>query len=372
MLKVGITGQNGFIGTHLFNTLGLFKDEFERIVFEKSFFEDQEKLQEFVNKCDVIVHLAALNRHEDAKVIHDTNILLVEKLINALRQTKSNAHIIFSSSTQEDKDNLYGKSKMNCRDLLISWSLLSGGTFTGLIIPNVYGPFGKPNYNSVVATFCYKLINNEHPIIDIDTTLKLIYVGDLINIIIEKIRKAESSHKHIINGNLEISVSNLLKKLTYFKENYIDKGIVPKLENIFDINLFNTFRSYIDIEKVFPRKYIKHTDDRGCFVEVIKLGVGGQISFSTTDQGITRGNHFHTRKIERFSVIKGDALIQLRKINDDQIYNFYLNGNEPSYVDMPIWFTHNIKNIGTEVLYTIFWINEFYDTNDPDTYFENV
>jgi UDP-2-acetamido-2,6-beta-L-arabino-hexul-4-ose reductase len=123
---------------------------------------------------------------------------------------------------------------------------------------------------------------------------------------------------------------------------------------------------------VFPRKYIKHTDDRGCFVEVIKLGVGGQISFSTTDQGITRGNHFHTRKIERFSVIKGDALIQLRKINDDQIYNFYLNGNEPSYVDMPIWFTHNIKNIGNDVLYTIFWINEFYDTNDPDTYFENV
>lgn len=372
MLKVGITGQNGFIGSYLFNSLGLFKEEFDRIIFDKSFFEESEKLEAFVKKCDVIVHLAALNRHEDNNVLHDTNILLVEKLINALKQTESKAHIIFSSSTQEEKDNLYGKSKISCRELLINWSISYGGKFTGLIIPNVFGPFGKPNYNSVVATFCYKLINNENPIIEIDTTLKLIYVGDLSNIIIDKIRKSEINHQSEINDIYEITVTDLLNKLVDFKESYLDNGIVPKLESLFDVNLFNTFRSYIDIENFFPRKYIKHSDYRGCFVEVIKLGVGGQISFSTTDQGVTRGNHFHTRKIERFSVIKGDALIQLRKINDTKIYNFYLNGNNPSYVDMPIWFTHNIKNIGTEELYTIFWINEFYDKNDPDTYIENV
>jgi len=372
MLKVGITGQNGFIGSYLFNSLGLFKDEFERIIFDKSFFEESEKLEEFVKKCDVIVHLAALNRHEDNNVLHDTNILLVEKLIYALKQTESKAHVIFSSSTQEEKDNLYGKSKTNCRELLINWSLSYGGKFTGLMIPNVFGPFGKPNYNSVVATFCYKLINNQNPIIEVDTKLKLIYVGDLTNIILDKIRRSEINHQEWINNIYEITVSDLLKKLFYFKESYLVNGIVPKLEDLFDINLFNTFRSYIDIENIFPRRYIKHSDYRGCFVEVIKLGVGGQISFSTTDEGVTRGNHFHTRKIERFSVIKGDALIQLRKINDTKIYNFHLNGNEPSYVDMPIWFTHNIKNVGTEVLYTIFWINEFYDENDPDTYFENV
>ena len=111
---------------------------------------------------------------------------------------------------------------------------------------------------------------------------------------------------------------------------------------------------------------------RGAFVEVIRLGVGGQVSFSTTLAEVTRGNHFHTRKIERFTVVKGKALIQLRQIGTDHILNFYLDGNEPSYVDMPIWYTHNIKNIGKEDLYTIFWINEFYDAADPDTYFENV
>ena len=129
---------------------------------------------------------------------------------------------------------------------------------------------------------------------------------------------------------------------------------------------------YIDIKNHYPVKYIKNTDQRGAFVEVIRLNVGGQVSFSTTVAGITRGNHFHTRKIERFSVIKGNALIQLRQIGTTECFDLYLNGTEPSYVDMPVWYTHNIKNIGTEDLYTIFWINEFYDANDPDTFFETV
>ena len=372
MLKIGITGQNGFIGSHLYNTLGLFKDEFECVLFEKYYFDQNEKLIEFVNKCDVIVHLAAINRHPDAQFIHDTNISLVEKLIKSLQQTQSKAHVIFSSSIQEENENLYGKSKLSSREKLTIWSSTSGGIFTGLIIPNVYGPFAKPNYNSVVSTFSYRLINNEETSIDIDSILKLIYVGDLVKIIIDIIRKKQGNAKLIIRHTNEITVSNILLKLIYFKNNYIDNGIIPFLGDHFEINLFNTFRSYIDMENFFPRIYVKHLDYRGCFVEVVKLGVGGQISFSTTEAGITRGNHFHTRKIERFIVIKGDALIQMRKINDDKILNFNLKGDEPSYVDMPIWYTHNIKNVGEEELYTIFWINEFYDENDSDTYLENV
>jgi len=128
----------------------------------------------------------------------------------------------------------------------------------------------------------------------------------------------------------------------------------------------------MDIENHYPVKLKKNTDDRGTFVETIKSGLGGQVSFSTTKPGITRGNHFHTRKIERFAVIKGKAQIQLRRIGTDKVMNFELDGNEPSYVDMPIWYTHNITNVGNEELYTIFWINEFFDPNDPDTFFENV
>jgi UDP-2-acetamido-2,6-beta-L-arabino-hexul-4-ose reductase len=128
----------------------------------------------------------------------------------------------------------------------------------------------------------------------------------------------------------------------------------------------------MDIKNHYPVKYKQHKDSRGSFVEVIRLGVGGQVSFSTTVPEITRGNHFHTRKIERFSVIKGKALIQLRRIGTDEVIDFYLDGDEPSYVDMPIWYTHNIKNIGDDLLYTNFWINEFYHADDADTYFEDV
>jgi UDP-2-acetamido-2,6-beta-L-arabino-hexul-4-ose reductase len=138
--------------------------------------------------------------------------------------------------------------------------------------------------------------------------------------------------------------------------------------------MFNTFRSYIDLSKSYPARFVKHIDERGSFAEIIRVGngQGGQISFSTTVPGITRGNHFHTRKIERFAVIKGKALIQLRKIGTSEVFDFYLSGDDPAYVDMPIWYAHNIKNVGNEELYTIFWINEFIDPKDPDTFFEVV
>lgn len=138
------------------------------------------------------------------------------------------------------------------------------------------------------------------------------------------------------------------------------------------MNLFNTFRCYIDYSGHFPIKLIQHSDPRGVFVETIRLGIGGQVSFSTTIPGITRGNHYHTRKIERFTVIKGKARIQLRKIGTEEVLNFELDGSEPAYVDMPIWYTHNITNIGKDELYTQFWINEWYDPEDGDTYFEPI
>ena len=153
MLKIGITGQAGFIGTHLYNSLGLFPEDFERVPFNNDFFSNQQQLEQFVSQCDVIVHLAAMNRHNDPKVLYDTNIGLVTKLIQSLKQTKSKAHILFSSSSQEERDNLYGKSKKEGRELLINWSKESGGKFSGLIIPNVFGPFGHPNYNSFISTF---------------------------------------------------------------------------------------------------------------------------------------------------------------------------------------------------------------------------
>jgi UDP-2-acetamido-2,6-beta-L-arabino-hexul-4-ose reductase len=372
MLKIGITGQKGFVGTHLFNTLGLQSEVFERISFERSFFENNEALDAFVATCDVIVHLAALNRHNDPEVIYETNLNLVKLLIDALERTNSKPHVIISSSLQEEKDNLYGKSKKEGRELLANWALQSNATFTGMIIPNVFGPFGHPYYNSVIATFSHQIANGEIPKIEIDGHLKLIYVGELVAEIIKAIQNKNNDSKHTVKNTSEAKVSEILNWLQDYKTAYQDKGEIPTINNTFELNLFNTFRCYMNIKNHFPVKFTQHTDPRGTFVEVIRLGVGGQVSFSTTVPGITRGNHYHTRKIERFAVIKGKALIQLRKIGTDEVLDFYLDGEEPAYVDMPIWYTHNIKNIGEEVLYTNFWINEFFDANDPDTYFEDV
>lgn len=372
MIKIGITGQNGFVGSSLYNTLGLFPDEFQRIDFHKEFFENSGQLDDFVKQCDVIVHLAAMNRHPDPEVIYENNIGLVKKLAESLERTASAAHVLFSSSSQEERDNLYGKSKKEGRELLANWAKTNNGKFSGLIIPNVFGPFGQPNYNSFIATFCHKLTHGENPVIDNDGEVKLIYVGDLVQEMIGQIRSGETNEEYSVPHRITIKVSEVLSKLENFKKRYFDGGEIPELKTDFDYQLFNTFRCYFDLKNHYPVKFTQHTDPRGAFVEVIRLGIGGQCSFSTTVPGITRGNHFHTRKIERFAVIKGKALIQLRKIGTDEVLDFYLDGAEPAYVDMPIWYTHNIKNIGEEDLYTIFWINEPYNPEDADTYFVEV
>jgi UDP-2-acetamido-2,6-beta-L-arabino-hexul-4-ose reductase len=372
MKKVGITGQEGFIGKHLYNTLYLNPEEFELVDFKRDYFSDPSALESFVDKCDVIIHLAALNRHNDPEEIYKVNVDLVQKLIYALNITNSKAHLIFSSSSQEDRKNIYGESKKVGRELLTEWATKSGAKFTGLIIPNVFGPFGHSFYNSFIATFSYQLTHNEKPCIDSDSNVDLIYVGDLVKAIISEINNPICKPVVYITATDRKKVSEVLLLLNEYKTTYQDNNIIPVLRDQFEVNLFNTFRSYIDLKKHYPVRYIQHTDTRGSFIEIVRLNIGGQVSFSTTLPSITRGNHFHTRKIERFSVIKGNALIQLRKIGDDEIIDFHLSGDKPAFVDMPIWYTHNITNTGDEDLYTVFWINEFFNTEDPDTYFENV
>lgn len=372
MIKVGITGQAGFIGTHLYNTLGLYTEMFIRIPFEDNFFSHEGKLKDFVKSCDTIIHLAAVNRHSDPKVLYETNLKLINQLIAACEATESAPHIIFSSSIQEEQNNLYGSSKREGRALLRKWAEKNNAHFTGLIIPNVFGPFGNPYYNSFIATFSHQLTNKETPRIEIDANVRLIYVAELIDEIIKCINSTKSRPEYKIRHTSELKVSEILKLLTSFKKDYLDAGSFPVLKNNFETNLFNTFRSYIDIGSFFPFNLKKNEDQRGIFVEILKTGVGGQVSFSTTKPGVTRGNHYHTRKIERFAVIQGDASIELRKVGTKEIFKFILSGTNPCFVDMPIWFTHNITNIGKSDLVTIFWINEYYDPRDPDTFIEIV
>jgi UDP-2-acetamido-2,6-beta-L-arabino-hexul-4-ose reductase len=373
MIKIGITGQPGFIGTHLYNTLGLFPEKYKRIECRDEYFADPEALKQFVNQCDVIVHLAALNRHNEPQVIYDTNIGLVEKLIEAMNEVDVQPHVLFSSSTQEEFNNPYGKSKKIGRELLENWAKKKNGQFTGLGIPNVYGPFGHPYYNSVVATFCHQLTHGELPEIHVDGQVRLIYVGDLINTMVQCIDNKQSPITNCrIPHTSEIKVSDLLKLLQQYAECYFINGTIPDISNPFERNLFNTFVCSIDHGSFFPFKLKKRSDNRGSFVEIIKLNSGGQVSFSSTLAGVARGNHFHIRKAERFAVIKGKARIDIRRIGTDRVLSFELNGDNPSFVDMPVWYTHNIANIGNDELLTMFWISEHFNPKDPDTFFATV
>lgn len=376
MIRVGITGQTGFIGTHLFNHLNLV-EEIVCVPFQDIYFEDENQMRSFVRQCDVIVHLAAMNRHPDSQVIYRTNLELVNKLIHAMEAEQVAPHVLFSSSIQEERENEYGKSKREGRALLETWARRNHASFTGMVVPNVYGPFGRPNYNSFIATFCYKLTHGEEPEILQDSTVNLIYVGNLCWHIIRRIQEIERCNVPVIECDqvacdFEKKVTEILTLLRSYKTMYLTQGDIPYLKDKNEVNLFNTFCSYIDFTDIYPRKLIRHEDVRGMFVETIRFGTGGQVSFSMTVPGITRGNHYHTRKFERFTVIKGKARIQLRKVGTDEVLNFELDGVTPSYVDMPVWYTHNITNMGSEELYTQFWINEWYNPEDGDTYFEQV
>ena len=371
MKKIGITGVNGFFGQHLFNTLSQNENNI-LIPFQRNFFDNESKMDDFVKNCDVIVHLAGLNRSNDEDFIHKVNISLTKVLISSLERTKSKPHVIFTSSAQESLKNVYGESKKISRLNFKDWSLSNNSIFTGLIIPNVFGPFGAPFYNSFISTFSYQLINNETPVIISDNEVNLIYIDELISDIMDIINHPISNEFHQIKHTNTKRVSETLDLLKLFKNEYLDNGQIPRLElKSFELNLFNTFRSHIP-KTYFPRNFKKNTDKRGAFVEIVRAGSAGQFSYSTTIPGITRGDHYHSRKIERFAVINGKASIKLRKINSDEIIEYTLDGESPAYVDMPIWYTHNITNIGDTDLITLFWINEPYSKENADTYFVKV
>ena len=371
MIKVGITGNSGFIGTHLKNWLSLENEKYKIIDFKSSFFDNEYLLDDFVKKSDVIVHLSGVNRHDNQDFIYSSNTNMCKKIISSFRRTQFKGKLIFSSSIQENTSSSFGKSKKESRLLFKDWCSKNGVSFHGLIIPNVFGPFCKPNYNSFISTFSHNIIYNKKCKILVDKNIPLIYIDNLIFKILKLLKSKMSSNKINILQDINIKVSEVLKILRTFKLEYINNHKIPKFESKFELNLFNTFRSYFNYN-LYPVIYKNNVDNRGNFVELIRENVGGQFSYSLTKPQVIRGNHFHTRKIERFSVLKGEAIIEFRKYGTNEKYSFNLSGDTPSFVDMPIWYTHSIKNIGKEDLITTFWISEHYNVNDSDTYHDNV
>lgn len=371
MKTIGITGQSGFIGSFLKNYIECIENDLKIVEFDDDFFIHTEKLRDFVKKCDVVVHLAGMSRGDD-KEVYETNIQLSTKLIQALDASGATPQVIFASSIHEKTGNGFGRAKKESRILLSKWAKKNNAKFVGLIIPHVFGPFAKPFHNSALSTFCHQLASDEEPKILNDSELKLIYVETLACKIADLIKEGKPNSRIIIKPRRKIMVSDLLAKLELFKLSYLRDNIIPMLKDDFEVNLFNTFCSYI----LDPKRLIaleKHQDQRGYFCEMTKTkSAGGQFSFSVSNEGVERGNHFHTRKIERFCVIGGEALIKIRKIGEQKTQSFQVSGEKPMVIDIPIWYAHNIKNTSPEPLLTLFYSNEIYDKGDPDTFEERV
>jgi UDP-2-acetamido-2,6-beta-L-arabino-hexul-4-ose reductase len=368
--KIVITGLIGFMGSHLRDRLSREQDV-EVPPFEDEYFSQPEKLRQVLQGADTVVHLAAMNRGDENEIVR-TNIELVQKLIAQLDQLGAMPHVLFSSSTQAAFDNPYGRSKKEGERLFEAWSKRTGAPVTAMVIPNVFGDRGRPFYNSVVATFCHLLTHGGKPEVQVDKEVGLIYIGELCELFWKKIAAHPAGFERCeIAHTATAKVTEILALLNHFRQCYYEKKVVPHLEGAFQKNLFNVFLSYAEAAD-YEQSLVLRTDDRGSLFEIVKQEHGSQTFFSTTKPGIVRGNHYHTRKMEKFCVVKGDAIIRLRRIGTDKIVEYRVSGEKPVVVEMPVFYTHNIENAGDRELCTLFWTNEVFNQDDPDTYFEKV
>lgn len=366
MLKVGITGIDGLLGWHLRAFLH-HMPEVSIVMANRATFASRNALADFVASSDVIVHFAGMNRG-DEKQVAETNIALTDDLLAACERSSSKPHIIFSSSTQIYRNTAYGDSKQKCTERFKSWAARTGALFTNLILPNVFGEGGKPFYNSVVSTFCFQLANAQQPKILNDIRTEQVHAQSVARLVYDCIVECKTGN--IQPSGTLLTVTELLNKLKSFSDQY-ENAIIPAIQNDFDLCLFNTYRSYL-----FPQKYpmtpILHMDERGALFEAVKSLNSGQTFISTTKTGITRGNHYHAKKFERFCVVGGQAEIRIRKVFTDNTSTFLVNGHSPQFIDMPTFHTHNITNTGPHDLITLFWSHEIFNPLEPDTFHEVV
>ena len=349
-MKVAITGETGFLGYHLTQYYKWVKG-YEVIQLGRDYIDNISRL----SNCDFLIHCAGVNRGEN---VYDGNITLAKELVQSLKDNNLSIDIKFMSSTQEDSNTDYGNSKLKAKQILNDYCASLDTKFTSYKLPNLFGPFGKPNYNSFINTFCYNLINGiqcQHN----DNKVTLCYVYDAIKVI---------DDIEVDYNTYNITVTRVYKILSNFYMEY-SKSIIPKLNTKFETNLFNTLRSFMPCDF----KLTRHTDERGFLVELVKSkGTESQVFFSTTRPGITRGDHFHYGKVERFCVLSGEAKISMRKVGSNKKSHYIVNANDNKVIDMPILYTHNITNIGQDNLVCVFWVNEMFNPENMDTYFEKV
>lgn len=367
--KIIVTGSKGFIGRHLVEVLNRSYDCVLTGYDVDNSFED---LVKALSEADVVFHLAGVNRPRRIEDYEKGNHLFTKRLCEILEKASNNPLFIFSSSIQAELNNPYGRSKLRAEEALKEWSKRTGSPVVIFRLKNVFGKWCRPNYNSVVATFCYN-IARDLPIIisDQKKKIELIYIDDVIEAFLKCLEDPPRGVEYReVFPFFTISLGELAQHIKMFK--YSRKSLlIPDFFDPFIRRLYSTYISYLD-EGNFAYELRIHKDERGELAEFLKQANFGQIFVSRTKPGIIRGNHFHHSKVEKFLVIEGDAIIKFRKIDSENIIEYRVSGKDFKVVDIPPGYTHSIQNIGKGELITLFWASEVFNPKNPDTYTLNV
>ncbi|EMY76368.1 NAD dependent epimerase/dehydratase family protein [Leptospira weilii serovar Ranarum str. ICFT] len=362
-MNVLITGANGFIGKNLTSQLFETK-EFKILSYVKE--TTEEELSRLISEADFIFHLAGVNRPKELSEFKKVNTDLTEYICSLLKKKNKKTPVLYSSSIQATSDNEYGKSKLEAEHLLNRLQSENGNPVFILRLPNVFGKWSRPNYNSVVATFCYNIIRDlPVKINDPDTTLTLVYIDDVIDKFFSILKNSSPSFDPNIHS-YEITLQQLYERLQSFKQSRKDL-IIPNVGTGLERALYATFTSYLDTDS-FSYSVPQYEDQRGVFVEMLKTKDAGQFSFFTAHPGITRGEHYHHSKIEKFLVLTGTAKFRFRHILTNEYFEIITRSESPQIVEsIPGW-THDITNIGQSEMIVMLWASEIFDRSRPDTY----
>jgi UDP-2-acetamido-2,6-beta-L-arabino-hexul-4-ose reductase len=369
-MKILVTGAKGFIGRNLIAEL---RNQNYMDIFEFSKEIEQSLLDEYCKEADFVFHLAGVNRPQDHSEFMDGNYGFTSILLETLKKHKNNCPIMISSSTQAELDNLYGISKKAGENLLFEYSQESGAKVLVYRFPNVFGKWCRPNYNSAVATFCHN-IAHELPINvnDPSVMLNLVYIDDLVKELIRALNCSENRIGDFCEVPIvhSISLGEIVDMLFLFKKSREELSI-PDMSNPLTKKLYSTYLSYLP-EDNFSYSLKMNVDQRGSFTEFIKTPDRGQVSINISKPGITKGNHWHHTKNEKFLVVSGKGVIRFRKIYSDEIIEYFVTGEKMEVLDIPTGYTHNIENLGDTDMVTIMWANEYFDPEEPDTFFLEV
>lgn len=373
MKTVLVTGAAGFIGRNLCAQLNLTNDV---TVLAYTRDDDNKKLKAAIQSSDFIFHIAGVNRPENESDFKLYNTDLTKQIIEVLKESNKKTPLLITSSTQANLDNPYGHSKLAAEEAAFDWYKESGAPVYVYRLPGVFGKWARPNYNSVVATFCYNIANDlPINIADENHTITLSYIDDVIDEFISLLDSKEDidcTQPQTIKRTFDVTLGDLGRRIQAIR-NIRTTLIVPNLHDPLNKFLYATYISYLPTNN-FSYNLHKNSDARGWLAEFVKSEYGGQVFVSKTKPGISRGDHWHHTKIEKFLVVSGRGEIAFRdkRDNSDNIITYTVDGDDMTVLDIPVGYVHSIKNVGETDLITLFWANELLDKEHPDTYYEKV